>query len=144
MAWPSVIKKTAWGIGALSHFLLYQTSFMDVAVKVPVGVAYPGRPVDTRQSYFLVPSIKTDIFCVVLSMAMRMLEPLAPGADLGLASACPTVKLEHTLASSFQRMPALSQSALVSGWLGASAHTLAPSFQRMPALSQSALVSGWL
>ena len=85
-----------------------------------------------------------------------------PGVDLGLASACPMVEIdsEHTLAPSFQRKPALSQSALVSGWLevsaantvedpvGAavevgSAHTLAPSFQRMPALSQSALVSGW-
>ena len=41
-------------------------------------------------------------------------------------------------------MFALSQSALVSGWLVVPAHTFAASFQRMPALSQSALVRGWL
>jgi len=79
-------------------------------------------------------------------MVMRILEPLVLAADLGLASACPMVKVEseHTLAPSFQRMLALSQSALVSGWLEVLAHTFAASFQRMPALSQSALVRGWL
>src|SRR5262245_65192999 len=127
-------------MGALSHSLLYQTSFMDVGVKVPDGVEYPGRPVDTRQSYFFDPSTKTDIACLALSMAMRMLEPL-------LGWACPTADIgseEHTLAASSQRKPGLSQSALVKGWLKVSAHTLAPSSQRMPALSQSDLVSGWL
>ena len=91
-------------------------------------------------------SINTDIFCVVLSMAMRIPEPLVLAADLGLASVCPMVKVEseHTLVPSFQRMLALSQSALVSGWLEVPAHTFAELFQRMPALSQSALVRGWL
>jgi hypothetical protein len=32
------MKKIACGMGALSHSLLYQTSFMDIAVKVPDGV----------------------------------------------------------------------------------------------------------
>src|SRR5262245_17274975 len=131
-------------MGALSHSLLYQTSFMDVGAKVPDGVEYPGRPVDTRQSYFFDPSTKTDIACLALSMVMRMLEPLLLE---GLGWACPTVDIgseEHTLAASFQRMAALAQSALVSGWPEVSAHTLAPSSQRMPALSQLDLVSGWL
>src|SRR5262249_23301445 len=66
--------------------------------------------------------------------------------DLDLTSACPMVEVdsEHTLAASFQRMLAQSQSALVSGWLEVPAHTFAASFQRIPALSQSALVRGWL
>ena len=54
------------------------------------------------------------------------------------------VEFQQTLAPSFQRMPAMSQSALVSGWLEVPAHTFADSFQRMSALSQSALVRGWL
>src|SRR5262245_65163373 len=105
-------------MGALSHSLQYQTSFMDVGLKVPDGVEYPGRPVDTRQSYFFDPSTKTDIFCLALSMAMRTWEPLVPE---GPGWACPTVDVgseEHTLAASSQRKPGLSQSALVRGWLG--------------------------
>src|SRR6476620_11168944 len=54
------------------------------------------------------------------------------------------VESEHTLAPSFQRVLALSQSALVSGWLEVPAHTFAASFQLMLALSHSTLVSGWL
>ena len=38
MAWPILVKKIAWGIGALSHCLLYQISFMELAVYVPDGV----------------------------------------------------------------------------------------------------------
>src|SRR5262249_40351739 len=45
------MKKTACGMGALSHSLLYQTSFMDVVVKVPNGVAYLVIPVETGQLY---------------------------------------------------------------------------------------------
>jgi len=37
------------GIGALSHSLLYQISFIDLAVKVPEGVEYPALPVETGQ-----------------------------------------------------------------------------------------------
>src|SRR5215471_11729844 len=59
-------------MGELSHSLLYQTSFIEVAVYVPDGVEYPARPVDTGQSYFSTPSKKTVIFCLVLSMLMRM------------------------------------------------------------------------
>jgi hypothetical protein len=88
---------------------------------------------------------------------------LVPEADTGEDSvgAAAEVVSVQTLAPSFQRMPALPQSALVSGWpemsaastvedsVGAAAevvsvHTLALSFQRMPALSQSARVRGWL
>ena len=32
MAWPSLVKKTAFGMGALSHCLLYQILFIEVAV----------------------------------------------------------------------------------------------------------------
>src|SRR6478736_6645501 len=122
----------------------------------PRGVEYPGRPVDTRQSYFFVPLIETVIFCVVLSMVTRTLGLLAPGVDSGFDSRRAAVEVDpvHTLAPSFHRRPALAQSALVSGWLEVSAtnaavevdpvHTLAPSFHRMPGLPQSARVSGWL
>jgi hypothetical protein len=32
------VKNTAWGMGALSHCLLYHILFMDLAVNVPDGV----------------------------------------------------------------------------------------------------------
>jgi hypothetical protein len=32
MAWPSFMKKIEWGMGELSHCLLYQISFIDVGV----------------------------------------------------------------------------------------------------------------
>jgi len=97
-----------------------------------------------------------------LSMVMRTLGLLSPVVVSGLDSlpAAAGVDPVHTLAPSSQRMPALPQSVLVSGWLEVlaastvedlspdvefdSVHTLAPSFQRMSALAQSALVSGWL
>src|SRR5262249_9768887 len=44
------MKKMECGIGELSHCLLYQTSFMEVAVKVPDGVEYPALPVETGQA----------------------------------------------------------------------------------------------
>jgi hypothetical protein len=48
-------------MGALSHCLLYQTSFMDVGVNVPDGVEYPYLPVETGQEYFSMPSTNTVI-----------------------------------------------------------------------------------
>jgi hypothetical protein len=100
------------------------------------------------------------IFCLALSIAMMTLGLLAPRADSASACAALEVGSVHTLAPSFHHMPALPQSAFVSGWLDVSAvdtvgdsvcpavevgsvHTLAPSFHHMPALLQSALVSGW-
>ena len=73
MAWPSLVKNTACGMGALSHCLLYQILFIELAVKVPDGVAYPGRPVEIGQSYRSTPSTETVIFCLDLSMLMRTL-----------------------------------------------------------------------
>src|SRR6476646_3343800 len=61
MACPSFKKKIEWGMGALSHCLLYQTSFMDVGVKVPDGVEYPYLPVETGQEYLSTPSTNTVI-----------------------------------------------------------------------------------
>jgi len=57
---------------------------MEVAVKLPDGVEYPPRPVDTGHSYFCTPSIETVILCLALLMLMRMAEPalLAPGSAL--------------------------------------------------------------
>ena len=89
-------------------------------------------------------------------MVMRTAEPEPPfpGSDPDPSCAAPV----HTLAPSFQCMPALPQSPLVNGWRkektgdsgsaafagSATPHTLAVSCQRIPALAQSALVSGWL
>src|SRR5215469_17507831 len=73
-------------MGELSHSLLYQISFIEVAVKVPVGVEYPARPVDTGHSYFCIPFTKTVIFCLALLMSIRMAEPAFLGP--GLASGC--------------------------------------------------------
>jgi hypothetical protein len=44
---PSFIKKIDCRIGALSHSLLYQISFIDLALYVPDGVEFPSRPVET-------------------------------------------------------------------------------------------------
>jgi hypothetical protein len=84
-------------MGALSHCLLYQTSFIEVAVYVPDGVEYPARPVDTGQSYVSTPSKKTVIFWLVLSMLMRTAEPavLVPGVDSG----CVPADLDSALAA---------------------------------------------
>ena len=62
------------GMGELSHCLLYQVSFMEVGVKVPEGVEYPARPVDTGQSYRSSPSKKTVILWLVLSMLIRTVD----------------------------------------------------------------------
>src|SRR6478735_6734106 len=64
-------------MGALSHSLLYQISFMEVAVYFPDGVEYPAFPVETGHSYLVTPSRTTVIFCLDLSMVTRML-PLLP------------------------------------------------------------------
>src|SRR4029079_13922756 len=64
----------------------------------------------------------------------------------GSASAARGAAL-HTLASSFQAMPAISQPGLVKGWraLTASAiHTFAFSSQAISALLQSIRVKGWM
>jgi hypothetical protein len=74
-----------------------------------------------------------------LSMFITMAEPviLVPGADSGpdLTSAAVEFDSAHTLAPSFQRMPALPQSALVSGWLEAPANMVED--------SACAAVGGW-
>jgi hypothetical protein len=56
-------------------------------------------------------------------MFMAMEPVLVPGVDPGLDSDCAAVEFDsvHTLAPSFHRMPALPQSARVSGWLEVSA-----------------------
>src|SRR5262245_55561432 len=61
-------------MGALSHSLLYQISFMEVAVWVPDGVEYPAFPVETGHSYFVTPSRATVILCLDLSMVTWMVE----------------------------------------------------------------------
>src|SRR5262249_2823920 len=112
------MKKMECGIGELSHCLLYQISFMEVAVKVPDGVEYPALPVETGQLYLSTPSRKTVISCLVLSMLMRMVE----GTGLVVFdAACVPDFSPHTFALSFHLMPALSHSLLVSGWPARSA-----------------------
>src|SRR4029079_3015759 len=75
MAWPSFMKKIACGMGALSHSLLYQISFIDVAVYMPDGVEEPRLPVETGQSYFSSPLTSTVIFWLALSIVIRIEEP---------------------------------------------------------------------
>jgi hypothetical protein len=137
--------------------LLYQISFMEVGVKVPEGVEYPARPVDTGQSYRSSPSKKTVIFWLVLSMLMRTVDATGFVAFDAAWVADPPDFSPHTFASSFHVMPAVLHSLLVRGWLkvfasdlgmvsascDADSHTWALSFHDMPALSQSDLVKGW-
>src|SRR4029078_12828962 len=75
MACPFLSKETACGIGALSHCLLYQISFIEVAVKVPAGVEYPALPADTGQLYCSIPSTQTVMCCVDLSMVISTFDP---------------------------------------------------------------------
>jgi hypothetical protein len=146
-------------MGELSHCLLYQISFMEVGVKVPEGVEYPARPVDTGQSYRSSPSKKTVIFWLVLSMLMRTVDATGFVAFDAAWVADPSDFSPHTFALSFHVMPAISHSFLVRGWLKVSAaselgmvsaswdadpHALALSFHATPALLQSNLVKGWL
>src|SRR4029079_10938516 len=109
MAWPSLVKNTACGMGALSHCLLYQILCNALAVKVPDGVAYPGRPVEIGQSYRSTPSTETVIFCSDSSMLMRTL------SATGFVASDPAEATTHTFAFASHAILALSQSARVKG-----------------------------
>jgi hypothetical protein len=128
---------------------------MERGVKLPDGVENPRRPVETGQLYFSTTSTETVIFCVDLSMSIRIEDPTGLVAFAAAAAAELAGFSSQTSALSFHDMPARSQSFFVRGCglaavsgavravLGPAPQTLAVSFHDHPdAAWQSARVKG--